>query len=129
MSRIHHPVSRALPWAAALALLAGCQGGTPWGATPQQIPIPEVRLPDLSAVPAHVEASTTAGAQRLAERVRAALLAQPSLGGTAWQVDGLEGGLIVLGGAPANPAQRQLALQTARQVPGVREVVDRMAAP
>ena len=127
-----HESRRGLALTAALAvgLLAGCQGGgTPWGATPRELPIPEIRLPNLDAIPAHVEAGTTAGAQRLAERVRAALAAQPSLSGASLGVEGYEGGVIILSGAPGSAANRQLAIQTARQVLGVRDVVDRMAAP
>ena len=110
---------------AAALLTTGCAGGTPWGATPQNWP--QVTLPRVEEIPAHVDAGTTAGSQRLAERVRAALAAQPTLAGV--RVEGLEGGLIVLSGALPSPADRPLAVQTARQVVGVRDVVDRMTAP
>ena len=103
-------------------LLAGCSGGTPWGATPQNIPLPRIEN-----VPAILDAGTTAGAQRLADRVRAALAAQPQLASSDIRVEGLESGVIVLHGSPPSDAERQLAVQTARQVAGVREVVDRMA--
>ena len=115
----------AAPLLAACALLAGCAGGTPWGATPQNWP--QVPLPRLEQIPAHVEAGTTAGSLRLAERVQAALATQPALAGV--QVEGLEGGLVVLSGALSSAAERAQAVQTARQVVGVREVVDRMSAP
>lgn len=108
----------------ATVLLAGCTGGTPWGATPQNI-----RLPRIENIPATMEAGTTAGAQRLAERVRAALNAEPRLAGSTLQVEGFEGGVIILSGAPPSAAERELAVQTARQIPGVRDVVDRMSAP
>lgn len=108
----------------AAALLAGCTGGTPWGATPQSI-----RLPRIENIPATMEAGTTAGAQRLAERVRAALNSEPRLAGSNLQVEGFEGGVIILSGAPTSSAERELALQTARQIPGVRDVVDRMSRP
>jgi len=101
---------------------AGCSGGTPWGATPQNI-----QLPRIENIPATMEAGTTAGSQRLAERVRGALAAEPGLAGSQIQVEGFEGGVIILSGKA--PADRQLALQTARQVPGVRDVVDRMTQP
>ncbi|MFO4987106.1 BON domain-containing protein, partial [Salmonella enterica subsp. enterica serovar 1,4,[5],12:i:-] len=68
-----------------------------------------------------------AGAQRLAERVRVALGAQPALADV--RVEGYEGGLIILSGAVPSPADRTQAVQTARQVVGVREVVDRMVGP
>ena len=58
----------------ATLLTAGCTGGTPWGATPQNLP--QVNLPRLENIPAHIDAGTNAGAQRLAERVRTALGAQ-----------------------------------------------------
>ncbi|QTD44766.1 BON domain-containing protein [Ottowia testudinis] len=113
---------RALAVGAAL-LVTGCTGGTPWGATPQNLP--QVTLPRLEHIPAHVDAGTNAGAQRLAERVRAALAAQPAL--SAVQVEGYEGGLIILSGTAPSPAGRAQAVQLARQVVGVREVVDRLA--
>ena len=109
------------------ALLAACQGGTPWGATPQQIPLPP--MPKLEDVSAHVEAGTTAGAQRIADRVRAALAAQPQLAGAPLGVEGFEGGVIVLSGALPHADARPLALRTARGIAGVRDVVDRMSAP
>ncbi len=125
-----HPTLRhgALSAACAAALLAGCQGGTPWGATPQRIDVP---VPDLGKVPEVWDGASgsTAGAQRVAERVRAALAAQPALAGSQLGVEGYEGGLIVLSGQLAKPADRALAVQTARGVTGVRDVVDRMGAP
>ena len=63
----------------------------------------------------------------LAERVRVALGAQPALADV--RVEGYEGGLIILLGAVPSPADRTQAVQTARQVVGVREVVDRMVGP
>ena len=116
-----------LPSALAAALLAACQGGTPWGATPQQIPLPP--MPKLEDVSAHVEAGTTAGAQRIADRVRAALAAEPQLAGAQLGVEGIEGGVIVLSGALPNASARPLAVRTARSIAGVRDVVDRMSAP
>ena len=113
--------------AACAALLAGCQGGTPWGATPQQLPLPP--LPKLESIPAHAEAGTTAGAQRIAERVRAALAAEPRLAGARLDVEGFEGGVMILSGNLPSAAERPLALQTARSIAGVRDVVDRMSAP
>ena len=121
--------TRALPMAAAAALLTACgSGGTPWGATPTRIEIP---VPDLRKAPEVFDGASgsTAGAQRVADRVRAALAAQPALAGSSLQVEGFEGGLIVLSGALSNPADRGLAVQTARGVTGVRDVVDRMGAP
>ena len=115
--------------AAALPLLAGCgSGGTPWGATPQRIDIP---VPDLRKAPEVWDGASgsTAGAQRVADRVRAALAAQPSLAGSTLGVEGYEGGVIILSGQLANPADRALAVQTARGVTGVRDVVDRMGTP
>lgn len=106
------------------ALLAGCSGGTPWGATPQNIPLPRIEN-----IPAAMEAGTTAGAQRLAERVRAALNAETQLSGSNLRVEGFEGGVIILSGAPSSLEQRELAVKTARQIPGVRDVVDRMSQP
>ena len=112
---------------AATALLTACQGGTPWGATPQQIPLPQV--PRLEEIPAHVEAGTTAGAQRIAERVRAALAAEPGLASAQLSVEGFEGGVIVLSGTLPRADARPLAVRTARGITGVRDVVDRMSAP
>ena len=121
-----HRPALLLAGAAALSLLAGCgTGGTPWGATPQNLP--QVNLPRLENIPAHIDAGTNAGAQRLAERVRVALGAQPALADV--RVEGYEGGLIILLGAVPSPADRTQAVQTARQVVGVREVVDRMVGP
>ena len=114
---------------AALAwLLAGCTGGTPWGATPERIEIP---VPDLRKAPEVFDSvsGSTQGSLRVAQRVRSALSAQPGLAGAALQVEGLEGGLIVLSGAVPSPNERQLALQTARQVTGVTHVVDRLTTP
>ena len=104
--------------------LAGCSGGTPWGATPQNIP-----LPRLENIPAELDAGSTAGSQRLAERVRATLQAAPRLAGANLRVEGLEGGLIVLSGSLPTAADRDLARQTVQKVAGVRDVVDRMANP
>ncbi|MEI2744871.1 MAG: BON domain-containing protein [Ottowia sp.] len=80
-------------------------------------------------LPAHAEAGTTAGAQRIAERVRAALAAEPRLAGAALGVEGFEGGVMVLSGRLPSAADRALALHTARRVAGVGDVVDRMSAP
>ncbi len=127
-----HRLGRAwLPLAgvAALSVLSGCgTGGTPWGATPTRIEIP---VPDLRKVPEVWDGASgsTAGAQRVADRVRAALSAQPALAGSRIAVEGYEGGLIILSGQLSSPADRTLATQTARSVAGVRDVVDRMAAP
>lgn len=99
--------------------LSACSGGTPWGATPQNI-----QLPRIENIPATLEAGTTAGSQRLADRVRQALAAEPRLAGANIQVEGFEGGVIILSGTA--PAERALALQTAKQMAGVRDVVDRM---
>ena len=112
---------------ASMVLLAGCQGGTPGGATPQNLP--QISLPSMEKVTAYVDAGTTAGSQRLAERVRDALLGEPRLAGASLGVQGFEGGLIVLSGSLPSAAARPDALQTARSVNGVREVVDRMTAP
>lgn len=127
--RSHARPALLLAAAAALTLLTACgSGGTPWGATPTRIEIP---VPDLRQVPEVWDGASgsTAGAQRVAERVRAALAAQAALAGSRLSVDGYEGGVIILGGQLADPADRALALQTARGVAGVRDVVDRMAAP
>ena len=123
----HRPAWGATVAALAL-LLAGCNGGTPWGATPQRIEIP---VPDLSKAPEVFDgvSGSTAGSQRVAQRVRSAIAAQPSLAGLPLQVEGLEGGLIVLSGSVPSGSERQLALQTARQVTGVTNVVDRLTGP
>ena len=86
-------------------------------------------MPDLSKAPEVFDgvSGSTAGSQRVADRVRSALAAQPSLTGV--QVEGLEGGLIVLSGRVPSPNERQLAVQTARSVTGVTNVVDRLTAP
>lgn len=122
-----HSLHFALLGALAAALLAGCSGGTPWGATPQRLEVP---LPDLTRATQQFDGASgsTAGAQRVAERVRAALAAEPQLAGQPIGVEGLEGGLIVLSGNVRSAAARQRALDTAQRVPGVREVVDRMTA-
>lgn len=113
---------------AAAMLLAACTGGTPWGATPQRIEVP---VPDLRKAGEAFDGASgsTAGAQRVADRVRAALAAQPSLAGLPLQVEGLEGGLIVLSGQVPSAAERALAVRTARQVTGVGDVVDRLGSP
>ena len=109
-------------------LLSACTGGTPWGAMPERIEIP---VPDLRKAPEVWDGASgsTAGAQRVADRVRAALAAQPALAGSNLGVDTYEGGVVILSGQLANPADRALAVQTARSVAGVRDVVDRMSAP
>ena len=111
----------------AITLLAGCQGGTPWGATPQNLP--QLSLPSVEKVTAYVDAGTTAGSQRLAERVRDVLMASRRLDGANLGVQGFEGGLIVLSGTLPDAAARPVAMEQARSVTGVREVVDRMTAP
>ena len=125
--RARAPLACATAGALAL-LLAGCTGGTPWGATPQRIEIP---VPDLSKAPEVFDgvSGSTAGSQRVAQRVRSAIAAQPSLAGLPLQIEGLEGGLIVLSGNVPSGNERHLALQTARQVTGVTNVVDRLTGP
>ena len=54
---------------------------------------------------------------------------QPRLAQAGLRVQGLEGGVMVVEGTVASPDDRALALATARQVAGVRDVVDRMAGP
>ncbi len=109
-------------------LMGGCTGGTPWGAMPERIEIP---VPDLRKAPEVFDgvSGSTQGSLRVAQRVRSALTAQPSLASLSLQVEGLEGGLIVLSGAVPSPSERSLALQTARQVTGVTNVVDRLTGP
>lgn len=109
-------------------LMGGCTGGTPWGAMPERIEIP---VPDLRKAPEVFDgvSGSTQGSLRVAQRVRSALTAQPSLADLSLQVEGLEGGLIVLSGAVPSPSERSLALQTARQVTGVTNVVDRLTGP
>ena len=109
-------------------LMGGCTGGTPWGAMPERIEIP---VPDLRKAPEVFDgvSGSTQGSLRVAQRVRSALTAQPSLADLSLQVEGLEGGLIVLSGAVPSPNERSLALQTARQVTGVTNVVDRLTGP
>ena len=118
----HARIATAALALAACTLLAACSGGTPWGATPQNLPVP---LPDLSRAGQVLDGASgsTAGALRVAERVRQAL------NDPAITVDGFEGGLIVLGGRPADGAARQRAIETARSVAGVSQVVDRMSTP
>ena len=109
-------------------LMGGCTGGTPWGAMHERIEIP---VPDLRKAPEVFDgvSGSTQGSLRVAQRVRSALTAQPSLASLSLQVEGLEGGLIVLSGAVPSPSERSLALQTARQVTGVTNVVDRLTGP
>ena len=113
---------------AAGALLAACSGGTPWGATPQSLNVP---VPDLrrAGQVADGASGSTAGALRVAERVHQALAADPQLAGQGLTVQGLEGGLVVLGGPVRSTGDRQRAIDTARGVPGVSQVVDRMRSP
>ena len=124
----HARIATAALALAACTLLAACSGGTPWGATPQNLPVP---LPDLSRAGQELDGASgsTAGALRVAERVRQALAADPQLAGQGLTVEGLEGGLIVLSGRVPSPKERQLAVQTARSVTGVTNVVDRLTAP
>ena len=109
-------------------LMGGCTGGTPWGSMTERIEIP---VPDLRKAPEVFDgvSGSTQGSLRVAQRVRSALTAQPSLASLSLQVEGLEGGLIVLSGAVPSPSERSLALQTARQVTGVTNVVDRLTGP
>ncbi|MEZ5607811.1 MAG: BON domain-containing protein [Burkholderiaceae bacterium] len=113
---------------AACALLAACSGGTPWGATPQSLNVPVPNLTRAGQV-ADGASGSTAGALRVAERVHQALAADPQLAGQGLTVEGLEGGLVVLGGPVRSTGDRQRAIDTARQVPGVSQVVDRMRSP
>lgn len=125
----HTALPRLAPLAlAACALLAACSGGTPWGATPQSLDIP---LPDLRRTGQVLDGASgsTAGALRVAERVHQALAADPQLAGQGLTVEGLEGGMVVLGGPVRSTGDRQRAIDTARRVPGVSQVVDRMRAP
>lgn len=112
---------------AVAVLLVACTGGTPWGATPQRIDVP---VPDLRQAGEAFDGASgsTAGAQRVGDRVRAALAAQPALAGLSLQVEGLEGGLVVLSGQVPSASERALAVHTARQVTGVRDVVDRLVS-
>ncbi|WP_028601990.1 BON domain-containing protein [Ottowia thiooxydans] len=121
---MQHPKASFALLCGAAVLLAGCSGGTPWGATPQHIPLP--RIDNIAAT---LDAGSTAGSQRLAERVRTTLAAEPRLASSSLRVEGLEGGVIVLNGSPPGASERDLAVQTARKVAGVRDVVDRMASP
>ena len=123
----HARIATAALALAACTMLAACSGGTPWGATPQNLP--QINLPSVEVVSARIDAGTNAGAQRLAERVRNALLGQSALAGAQLGVEGFEGGLIVLSGRLADAGQRALVLSTTRQVPGVGDVADRMTAP
>ena len=109
-------------------LLTACTGGTPWGATPQRLDLP---IPDLTRVPQVLDGASgsTAGALRVAQRVQQALATDPQLAGQGLTVEGLEGGLVVLGGPVRSTGDRQRAIDTARRVPGVSQVVDRMRAP
>ena len=88
-------------------------------------------MPDLSKAPEVFDgvSGSTQGSLRVAQRVREALAAQPALSALPLQVEGLEGGLVVLRGQVPSASEKQLALRTARQVPGVTDVVDRMNTP
>ncbi|MDO5623459.1 MAG: BON domain-containing protein [Pseudomonadota bacterium] len=88
-------------------------------------------MPDLRQAPEVWDgvSGSTAGAQRVAERVRDALAAQPALAHARLGVEGYEGGLIILNGSLPTAADRALAVQTARSVTGVRDVVDRLTGP
>ncbi|MFV0679707.1 BON domain-containing protein [Ottowia sp.] len=112
--------------ALALTTLAACSGGTPWGATPQNLPQVNLNLPSVENISARIGASTNTGSQQLAERVRGTLMGQSALAGAQLGVEGFEGGLIVLSGQLAHADQRALALSATRSVPGVGDVVDRM---
>ena len=127
----HIALPRPTPAGLALAacfLLTACSGGAPWGATPQSLP---VTLPDLSRAGQMADGASgsTAGALRVAQRVQQALATDPQLAGQGLTVEGLEGGLVVLGGPVRSTGDRQRAIDTARRVPGVSQVVDRMRAP
>lgn len=73
------------------------------------------------------EAGRRAQEQSLEDRVMAALRADPRVGAQGITVTSQGGGVVMLGGTPANGvAGRDLALQIARSVWGVRSVANNM---
>lgn len=111
--------SLALPaLATGLFALAGCAGGGFGGYgydSPREGPM------------STREAARQAQEQNIQDRVMAALRADPRVGAQGLTVHSQGDGVIVIGGSPANGvAGRDLALRIARDVWGVRRVVNNM---
>lgn len=95
------------------ALLAGCAGNGGWS--------------EPGGSMSNSEAAKLSHAQNLEQRVMAALRADPRVGAQGLRVEGKSDGTVIIGGTPANgTGGRDLALAIARNVPGVRKVVNSM---
>lgn len=116
MSRYTTSTARTALTAGALAagtLLAGCAGGGGWS--------------EPGGSMSNSQAAKASYAQNLEERVMAALRADPRVGAKGLRVEGRSDGTVVISGTPDNgTAGRDLALMIARNVGGVRNVVNSM---
>ena len=116
MSRFNTSPTRTVLIGCALAtgaLLAGCAGGGGWS--------------EPGGSMSNTEAAKLRHAQNLEERVMAALRSDPRVGAQGLRVEGRSDGTVVISGTPANgTAGRDLALMIARNVAGVRKVVNSM---
>lgn len=98
---------------AAGALLAGCASDGGWS--------------EPGGSMSNSEAAKLSHAQNLEQRVMAALRADPRVGAQGLRVEGRSDGTVTISGSPANgTGGRDLALSIARNVPGVRKVVNSM---
>ncbi len=122
MSRFRTPHARtalALCSLAAGVLLAGCAGNGGWS--------DQGGWNDQGGSFSNRETARLSYAQNLEQRVMAALRADPRVGAQALRVEGRADGTVVISGSPANgPAGRDLAMMIARNVSGVRNVVNSM---
>lgn len=116
MSRYTTSTARTALTVGALAagtLLAGCAGGGGWS--------------EPGGSMSNSQAAKASYAQNLEERVMAALRADPRVGAKGLRVEGRSDGTVVISGTPDNgTAGRDLALMIARNVGGVRNVVNSM---
>ncbi|WP_423457035.1 BON domain-containing protein [Ottowia sp. VDI28] len=95
------------------AILAGCAGGGGWS--------------EPGGSMSNSQAAKASYAQNLEQRVMAALRADPRVGAQGLRVEGRSDGTVIISGSPANgTAGRDLALMIARNVGGVRNVVNSM---
>jgi hyperosmotically inducible periplasmic protein len=120
--------------AAALLAMAGCNRNDP--------PQPRSDAPPASAAPGPAglapgapmapdipgAAGSTVGDAAVTARVKAALLADPLVSGMAIDVDTRDG-VVSLAGKVSGAAERNRAVDIARNTDGVRSVTDGLSAP